>query len=62
MHVPPGTRLCTADAVSMYTNINTEQTLHLIGAYLCCNKDKFSNTPIPALMSALKIVMTNNVF
>jgi hypothetical protein len=60
--LPPGALLFTADAVSMYTNIDTSQALHSIGRYLHQNSSKFHDIPIDALMEALQLIMTNNVF
>jgi hypothetical protein len=60
--IPPGTRLFTADAVSMYTNINTEAALQEIGSYLDENRDDFTEIPIDALMQALSLIMRNNIF
>ena len=60
LNLPHGARLFTADAVSMYTNIPTEKGLRLIGSYL---KEKFGHkVPDDAIMSALSIVMRNNIF
>ena len=60
LEVPPGARLFTADAVSMYTNIPTHRALMFIGRYL--RKEKFPEIPTEALMEALRLVMTHNVF
>jgi hypothetical protein len=60
--LPPGASLFTADAVSMYTNIDTSLALRSIGQYLHRNEARFRDVPIDALMEALKLVMTNNVF
>ena len=63
--LPPSTRFFTCDAVSMYTNIDTGHALFEIEEWL-----RYSNSGrlaahdvnISALMKALNIVMTHNVF
>jgi hypothetical protein len=66
MELPPNATIFTADAVSMYTNIHTETALHAITTYLLQNKDMvlellFDLQPL-ALMEALRLIMTNNIF
>jgi len=56
-------RIFTADAVSMYTNIDTDHALQTIGTYL--RQKKHLLPPcilVEALLSALDIVMRNNIF
>lgn len=53
LSIPPGCHLFTADAVSMYTNIPTTDTLRVIGEYLRSNEDRFRDIPVDALMDAL---------
>lgn len=60
--VPPGAVLFTADAVSMYTNIQTHQALRAIAQYLQRNEFIYQDLPIEALISTLRIVVLNNVF
>lgn len=60
LELPPNARLFTADAVSMYTNIPTSKALYHIGRYLRSNH--FPDTPVEALIDALRLVMKNNVF
>ena len=60
--LPPYARLFSADAVSMYTNIKTTEALWEIGQYLHRNDRKFRGVPIDALMSALTLIMRNNMF
>lgn len=62
LEIPPGARLFTADAVSMYTNIPTSDALRLIERYLQDNATLFPDIPIEALLSGLEIVMYNNLF
>ena len=60
--LPDGCALFTADAQSMYTNIDTEKALPLIATYLCNNKERFPEVPTEALIQALEIIMRNNIF
>ena len=60
LYVPDNTFLFVADARSMYTNIPTHRALNFIGSYL--RRTTFPGVPVEALMSALRIVMENNVF
>lgn len=61
---PPGTRLFTMDAVSMYTNIDTQHALREISAFL--NSPYFDNTACDidssAVTDALRIIMVHSVF
>ena len=60
LELPPNTYLATADAVSMYTNIPTAKALDWIEAYL--HKNFSDELPVGALMQALRLIMTKNVF
>lgn len=60
LKLPANARLFTADAVSMYTNIPTDKGLHILSKYL--NNYYADNIHVDAVMSALKIVMKNNIF
>jgi hypothetical protein len=62
LRLPPSARLFTADAISMYTNIDTPSALRAIRQHLCGPAADSSNTDMQALCDALRIVMTNNVF
>ena len=62
LKLPANAKLFTADAVSMYTNINTDAALTKIAQYLRSNCSKYRDTPIEALITGLEIVMRNNVF
>jgi hypothetical protein len=62
LDLPPTAKLFTADAVSMYTNIDTNHALRSIGQYLHTHERHFNNLHIPSLMEALELVMKNNVF
>lgn len=52
----------TADCTSMYTNINTEVALDLIGKYLRDNIDLLEECDVDALIDALHLVMNNMIF
>ena len=54
--------LYTADAVSMYTNIDTDKALHEISNYLHQHRQLFLDIPTDAVVDALTIIMKNNVF
>jgi hypothetical protein len=59
---PPNSFLFTADAVSMYTNIPTEQALTLMCNHIRATAHLIPNIPVEALCSALRIVMRCNIF
>jgi len=54
--------LVTCDAVSMYTNIGTDQCITRLSSYLLdpATSKEFPHYPPKALVAALKIVMNNN--
>ena len=60
--LPPNAVLFTADAVSMYTNIDTCQALREIATYLRRHQAEFINVPVDAVISALRLVIQYNVF
>ena len=62
LNLPPNAQLFTADAVSMYTNINTASALRIIGDYLQRNSQRFPSVPYEAVMVALSLIMTKTVF
>jgi hypothetical protein len=62
MDVPPGARLFIADAVSMYTNINTDRAIQFVSQHIREHVSQFSNVPAEALIEALEIIMTLSVF
>ena len=56
-------RFLTAEAVSMYTNINVTHALEVFGNYFAdFNHELPSNYPTQLLLTLLNIVMNNNVF
>ena len=60
--LPIGCRIFTADATSMYTNINTGKALIEIAQHIHQRSNRFNHIPAPALIEALSIIMRNNVF
>ncbi|KAL7539220.1 hypothetical protein ACHAWF_006335 [Thalassiosira exigua] len=62
--VPPGARLFTSDAKSMYTNIDTDIALARIAAYLRLDstEQKFHHYSPEALIAAPKIAMHKIIF
>ena len=61
--LPPGARLFTADAVGMYTNINTDHGIATIDDWLDDYGEELPDMfPVAAVKEALKIVLRNNVF
>ena len=61
--LPPNARLFTADANSMYTNIDTDHALKVISEWLESIIDQLPpNFPLPAVIDAMAIVMRNNLF
>ena len=59
--LPDGALLFTADAVSMYTNIDTFYAINAIKTFLHSH-DQFKYLPIKAILEAIDIIMNNNVF
>ena len=59
--LPNNALLFTADAVSMYTNINTYYAINTIKNFLQ-TQEQFKNQPLPAILDAIDIIMNNNVF
>jgi hypothetical protein len=61
--LPPGRhRLFTADATSMYTNINTAAAIAAIHTYIESRPSKFPAIPLQALTAAIEMIMTKNIF
>jgi hypothetical protein len=62
MVIPPHTFFFTADAESMYTNIDTNRALAYISSYIQDHAAEFEFCSVEALIEALKIFMKNNIF
>ena len=60
--LPPGARIFTADAKSMYTNIDTEKALIEIAQHIHQRSNRFQDIPADALIESLALIMRNNVF
>jgi len=59
LRLPPNAVLFTADAVSMYTNIDTDHALNIIGEYI--DKNRGCTWHPKALKSALDLIMRNMI-
>ena len=59
--LPPNAVLFTADAVSMYTNIDTDHALQSIEDFIGENSCKFPDLQDEALIEALHLVMKNMI-
>lgn len=59
---PQKTTLFTADAVSMYTNIDTTKAITSIAMYLHRQEQPFHSVPNNAIIEALRLIMNNNIF
>ena len=62
LNLPLNCRIFTADAVSMYANIDTETAITAIHDYIVANQNKFPYLPVTPLTEALEIIMRHNVF
>ena len=61
--LPPTAVIMTADAVSMYTNIDTKHGLRIIAAWLELHAKEIPHDfPTKMVLSAIELVMCNNVF
>ena len=61
MELPPGTILLTADATSMYTNIQTRTALNQIAQYVNGNKTRYLNLPVNAMLGALHLIIKKKI-
>ena len=61
LKLPSRARLFTADAVSMYTNIDTDYALSILCPYLIEKEDEFGHYDADFLIRAIEIVMRNNI-
>ena len=61
--LPPTAMLVTADAVSMYTNIDTQHGLQTLAKWFDLHTQQLpQGYPTQMVLKLLKLVMTNNVF
>jgi hypothetical protein len=62
-HLPQGAQLFSADAKSMYTNIDTPTGLKAVQDFIITNNALLpSNFPTELFLQILKLVMENNIF
>ena len=59
MDLQPGTILLTADAMSMYKDIQTCPALNQISQYINGNKTKYLHLPVGATLRAINLIMKN---
>ena len=57
--LPPGALLFTADAVSMYTNIDSFYAVNAVRNFLQ-SQEQFKHHPLAAIINAIEIIMNNN--
>jgi hypothetical protein len=61
--LPPNAKLFTADAVSMYTNIDTAHAMETFGLWFATFPNEIpTDFPKDLFLSVLEIVMKNNIF
>ena len=61
--IPKYTRICTCDAISMYTNIDVDHSIDIVRQWFIEFKDEIpTDIPTNLLITALEIVMKNNIF
>jgi hypothetical protein len=59
---PPGAKFFSMDAVSMYTNIDTDHAMRVIGTYLRSREFPELDCSIHAILEGLRLVMSHNIF
>eukprot|EP00957_Ditylum_brightwellii_P054921 4162045-Ditylum_brightwellii.AAC.1 len=60
--MPPNARSFTADAVGMYTNIDTDPALQDIKDYFFEHRQQYSHLPLQSIHRALELIMKYNIF
>ena len=61
--IPFNCRIWTADANSMYNNIDTEHAIEVISIWLLVLAPQIGDDfPVEAIIAAMKIIMRNNIF
>jgi hypothetical protein len=61
--LPTGAKIFTADAVSMYTNIDTTLGINAIKQFLITNENDLpANFPVQLFLNILETIMRNNIF
>ena len=61
--LPPDVHMFTADAVSMYTNINTTHALEIFDAWFDLHRrDLPQEFPVQKILDGLNLIMNSNVF
>lgn len=63
--LPPNAKLFTTDAHAMYANIDTDHAIEVISWWLHDQDSKGdlpTNFPLQAVLSAMKLIMKNNIF
>ena len=65
LNLPPNARIYTADANSMYNNIDTDHACEVIGAWLDELAPQITGIerfPVEAIKDAMSLIMRNNIF
>ena len=60
--VPSSAKLITADAISMYTNIDTNHGLQILTEFITLHSQTDENFPKKTIIELLTLVMKNNIF
>ena len=60
--LPPDTKLITADAISMYTNIDTKHGIEMLEIFIRRYSIMINSYPTETVINLLTYVMNNNIF